>query len=269
MKIGIIGIGTMGSSIASAIVDKKVVLPKEIYLIDKISKKAEEVSKKLGTNFISKLEEIPKECNIIIIAVKPRDIWSLLRNLAKSLTSDHLLISIVAGIHTSEIEKIVGRIPVVRVMPNHCLLLASSASAYSLGKYADEHHSRIVEEIFSKMGLVVKVDEREMDVVTGLSGCGPAYFYLVIESLADGAVKMGLDKKTALKLAAQTAIGAGKMVIELGLHPSILKDTVATPGGATIRGLHILESHGVRSAFIEAVESASLRSKELRSLHKS
>jgi len=176
-----------------------------------------------------------------------------------------LLISIAMGISLASLEKALPKeTPVIRVMPNTPALVGCGASVFARGKYASDKDAEITEKLFSAVGIIEEVPEYFIDPVTGLSGSGPAYIYLIIEALADGGVKMGLTRPLAYKLAAQTVLGAGTMVRETNLHPGQLKDDVTSPAGSTIVGIHQLEKHGLRSALISAVEAATLRCREMK-----
>jgi pyrroline-5-carboxylate reductase len=183
------------------------------------------------------------------------------------VTSQHLVVSIAAGIPLKTLIAGLGpQARLVRVMPNTPCLVGASASGFALGGAATKEDSALVEQLLSAVGVAVPVEEKLLDAVTGLSGSGPAYVYQIIEALSDGGVRVGLPRAVATKLAAQTVLGAAKMVLETEQHPGILKDAVASPGGTTIAGLHELERGGLRAALMNAVESATNRSKELGQL---
>jgi pyrroline-5-carboxylate reductase len=177
---------------------------------------------------------------------------------------DKLVISIVAGVKLSALREVAGMgVRIVRVMPNTPALIHRGAAAYSTGPDVTAEDANVVEKIFSAVGKVFRVKEELLDVVTGLSGSGPAYIYIVIEALADAGVLMGLPRDLALQLAAQTVAGAAEMVLQSGLHPAQLKDMVTSPGGTTIAGIEALEASGIRAAFLSAVRAATERSIEL------
>lgn len=200
----------------------------------------------------------------VLLAVKPQVMPLALRDIGSLLTSEQLVISIAAGISTAAIEAgIQAPVPVVRVMPNTPALIGAGASALCRGTHASEDHLSQARSIFEAVGRAVVVEEKLMDAVTGLSGSGPAYIYILIEALSDGGVKAGLPRAIATDLAAQTVLGAARMVLESGKHPGQLKDMVASPGGTTIAGIAAMESRAFRSALIEAVEAAARRSQEL------
>ena len=181
-----------------------------------------------------------------------------------AVTADKLVISIVTGVRLQSLAEGLGPCRLVRVMPNTPCLVGQSASAYCLGPGATAADGELVVAACSaRLGLAVAVEEKLLDAVTGLSGSGPAYVYVMIEALADGGVRLGLARDVALRLAAQTVKGAAEMVLTTGEHPGVLKDRVASPGGTTIAGLHVMENHGVRGALISAVEAAAQRATEL------
>ncbi|MHB0913275.1 MAG: pyrroline-5-carboxylate reductase [Armatimonadota bacterium] len=207
---------------------------------------------------------VAKDADILILAVKPHIIPHVLAEIESALDPAQLIISIAAGVTADFIQtSLQVNVPVVRAMPNTPCLIGEGATAIAPGKFAEPEHMDLAEQIFAAVGKVVRVDEEKMDAVTGLSGSGPAFVYMFIEALADGGVRMGLPRDTALLLAAQTVTGAARMVTETGEHPVTLRDRVTTPGGTTIAGIASLESSGFRSSAIEAVSSAARRSSEL------
>ncbi len=200
----------------------------------------------------------------MILAVKPQIIASVLREIAPVLTRRKLLISLAAGVSTAALRGHLGKdARLIRVMPNTPALVLEGVTAIARADGLEAEDLEIASEIFSAVGRVVVLEEDLMDAVTGLSGSGPAYIALVIESLADGGVKMGLDRVTAMTLATQTVLGSAKLLLETGLHPGALKDMVSSPGGTSIAGIAALEEGGVRTTFIKAVERATQRSREL------
>ena len=208
-----------------------------------------------------------EQASVVVLAVKPQVIDSIFEEIASVIQEDTLVISILAGIPTTYIAQKLGKdLAVIRSMPNTPALVDEGATAISGGKFAKPEHIEIAKEIFLAVGMVEEVSENLMDAVTGLSGSGPAYIYMVIEALTDGGVKQGLPRPQALKLAAQTVYGAAKLVIETGKHPAILRDEVTTPGGTAIAAVADLEGHGLRTMLINAVKTATERSAELRKL---
>ncbi|BFZ21126.1 hypothetical protein BsWGS_24165 [Bradybaena similaris] len=212
-------------------------------------------------------KELVSDSDIVVIAVKPNIVKVILQEVAPVVqTGRHLFISIAAGVTIRAIEQsLPPGTHVVRVMPNTPALVLAGASVMAPGSHALKSDLEVVRGLLSTIGICEEGSEGLLDAVTGLSGSGPAYAFAAIEALADGGVKMGLPRDLALKLAAQTLLGAAKMVLETGKHPGQLKDEVCSPGGTTIAGMHALEKNGFRGALIDAVEAATLRAKELGS----
>ena len=208
--------------------------------------------------------EVVKGSTVLVVAVKPDQVEALLKEISQALTERHLIISIAAGMSLTKMELAVkAGTRVVRVMPNTPALVGASASAFALGKSATAEDGQLVTRLFSAVGVAYQVKESLLDAVTGLSGSGPAFVYMVIEALSDGGVAAGLPRDVATKLAAQTVLGGAKMVLETGMHPGTLKDMVTSPGGTTIEGLHELEKGGLRAAFMNAVRAAAEKAKKL------
>jgi len=253
-KIGFIGAGNMGKAIINGLLNSNF-LTKDRVLASEVSEQtAKKVSSELGITVLTDNKELVKTSDIIILCIKPYFIQSVLEEIKNCLTENKLLISIAAGISTEFIEKnIGGKIPVIRVMPNTPALVGEGMAAICKGRFASDKQAEFALELFSKVGRSIEVQEKFINAVTGISGSGPAYMYTIIEALADGGVKLGLPKSTAIELAAQTAIGAAKMVLETGKHPSVLKDEVTTPGGTTIAGLMVMEENKIRSALAKTV----------------
>jgi pyrroline-5-carboxylate reductase len=206
-----------------------------------------------------------KRANVLILAVKPYLVGSVLAEIRDGFTAEHCLISIAAGVPLAELEAGLGAgARLIRVMPNTPALVGVAASAFALGKSARPADGKLVQELFSSVGITFQVREGLLDAVTGLSGSGPAFVYLFIESLSDGGVAAGLPREVATRLAAQTVLGGAKMVLETGLHPGVLKDMVTSPGGTTIEGVHELENGKLRGTVISAVRAATEKAKRLR-----
>lgn len=262
-KIGFVGAGLMAEAIARGLL-KAGIGPGRINASDPDDRRRDLFQKELGINTTVDNASLAGFADIIILAVKPNVVSQAIADFGGALNAGHLLISIVAGVKTDAIEsKLAGEIPVVRVMPNTPSLVGEGISAVAPGRYAGSEHVDVARGIFEAVGKVVQVTEDKMDAVTGLSGSGPAYVYMLIEALADGGVRAGLPKATALVLAAQTVAGAARMVLETGEHPAVLRDRVMTPGGTTVAGVAVLERSGFRSAAMEAVKAAADRSAEL------
>jgi pyrroline-5-carboxylate reductase len=220
-----------------------------------------------GISVFESSQPVVERSDVVVLAVKPQSMCQVFAELRPSINPVHLVVSVAAGITIGSIVRGLGpSIRVIRVMPNTPALVGEGASAYALGPGVSTEDGAVVRAFLGSVGQTVCVAEPLLDAVTGLSGSGPAFVYLVIEALADGGVKAGLPRDVATLLAAQTVLGAAKMVRETGQHPGVLKDQVASPGGTTIAGLLALERAGVRGALMDAVEAAARRSAELASL---
>lgn len=205
-----------------------------------------------------------RKASVIVLAVKPQAMENLLEEVGASVDETKLVISIAAGVPIAAIERRLGPgARVVRAMPNTPALVGAGATAIAGGDHATEGDLGVAERLFTSVGTTTVLDENLLDAVTGLSGSGPAYIFLIIEALSDAGVKVGLPRYTAQALAAQTVLGSAKLLIETGTHPGQLKDQVTSPGGTAIAGLHTLEAGGLRTTLIDAVEAATKRAQEL------
>ncbi|MBO6575592.1 MAG: pyrroline-5-carboxylate reductase [Rhodothermales bacterium] len=210
--------------------------------------------------------EAVRGASIVVLAVKPQGAATVLAEIKDDLSPGTLLVSVLAGLSTDAIEQALGRdFPVIRTMPNTPMIVDEGATALAAGSHAGDEHFAAATALFESVGRVETVPEYLMDAVTGLSGSGPAYVYMFIEALTDGGVKQGIPRPQAFRLAAQTVFGAAKLVLDSGKHPAILRDEVTTPGGTAIAAVADLESHGLRTMLINAVATATARSKELGS----
>lgn len=263
-RLGVIGTGKMGSALIRGIVKAGVLPPNKITASDVDPNLLSALKKETGIKTTSNNLEVVKSAEIILLALKPDMIRPVLTEVKGHLTKEHLLVSIAAGVPIKAIEEVAGaEMRIIRVMPNTPALIGHGAAAFSPGKKATREDVEDVKAILEAVGLAVELSEKHLDAVTGLSGSGPAFVFMVIEALADGGVKMGLPRATAMQLATQTVLGAAKLVLETKKHPGELKDQVASPGGTTIAGIAALERAGLRAALIEAVEAATKRSMEL------
>ena len=263
-KIGFIGGGKMGEALINGILRAGLSSSDKIMVSDVDKKRLQILEKEAGIKTTQDNKKITSDSDIIILAVKPNMMGSVLDELNSEITSKHLIISIAAGIPLSFIESSLNKgCRAIRVMPNTPCLVGETAAGYALGKKATRNDGKLVGQLLDAVGKSFLLDEKYLDAVTGLSGSGPAFIYVVIEALADGGVKMGLPRDVAITLAAQTAFGAAKMVLESGTHIGQLRDSVTSPGGTTIEGLHALEKGGIRNALIDAVETATKKSKSL------
>jgi pyrroline-5-carboxylate reductase len=205
-----------------------------------------------------------EEADVIVLAVKPQNHANVLPEIADALNEEMVLISIAMGKSTESIEGyLAGPVQVVRVMPNTPALVSASISSISYGENVTPDTRSMIMDMFSVMGEVVEIEERMQDEVGAISSCGPAYFYLMIEALADAGVRIGLERSLATRIATETMIGSGMMLRETGLHPAQLRDMVTSPGGTTIAALEVLEEHAFRAAIIKAVLASIKRSREI------
>ncbi len=263
-RIGFIGGGKMAEALAKGIINASLSSVDKIIASDVDNKRCQILEKDTGIKTTQENKKVTSESDIIILAVKPNIIGSILKELKNDITPKHLVVSIAAGIPLDFIESALNKgCRVVRVMPNTPCLVGETAAGYALGKAATRDDGKLVGEILNAVGKSYLLEEKHLDAVTGLSGSGPAFVYTVIEALSDGGVKMGLPRDISTKLAAQTVLGSAKMVLETGMHPGELRDFVTSPGGTTIAGLHALEKGNIRNALIDAVETATKKSKKL------
>jgi len=261
--IAVIGAGNMGAGLIHGLVEGGVVSPDRIGAID-VHPEALLPLRQLGVRTSRELHDGVDGSDIVLVAVKPQVMADVLAALAPLLQGDQVVVSVMAGVTTEAIESVLGpAVPVVRAMPQTLVRLQAAATALCAGTHATQLHMDLVASIFDGVGRTVQVREDQMDAVTGLSGSGPAYVYTIIEALTDAGVGVGLPRDVALTLAAQTVLGAGRMVLESGLHPAALRDQVTSPGGTTIAGMRALEEKGLRDALISAVREATARSTEL------
>ncbi|HDI52151.1 pyrroline-5-carboxylate reductase [candidate division KSB1 bacterium] len=263
-RIAIIGSGNMGKALLGGILKAKLTPPENIIATDVHPGHLEKVEQQWKVKTTTNNVEAVKFADVIILCIKPQTIREVLEEIKVALDPTQLIITIVAGIKTEMItEKIGKNNPIIRGMPNIAALVDEAAIAICSGKYANSTHMEMAKLIFDAVGEVVVVQEKLMDAVTGLSGSGPAYIYMVIEALTDGGVLMGLSREVATQLATQTVLGSAKLVRETGMHPAVLRDQVTTPGGTTITAIHDLESHGLRPMLISAVATATKKSQQL------
>jgi pyrroline-5-carboxylate reductase len=264
LKVGFLGAGKMASALGKGIVQAGIVRTENLVASDPVEAARASFTKETGGRAAASNIEVVKSATVLIVAVKPDHVTELLAEVKGHLMKEHLIISIAAGVPLDRFESALGpQARVIRVMPNTPALVGASAAGFALGKAATSEDGQLAQKIFSAVGVAFQLKERLLDAVTGLSGSGPAYAFLLIEALSDGGVAAGLPRDVATRLAAQTLFGSAKMVLETGMHPGILKDMVTSPGGTTIDGIHELEKAGVRGALINAVRAASEKSKKL------
>lgn len=264
IRIGILGAGKMGE----ALIEGLARTGRGAYTVKastRSKQSAREVEKALRVPCSTDNRKLVKESDVIVLCVKPHQAEAALRAVKSAFKSGKLLVSICAAIQCSDLRKWSGgKTPVIRTMPNTPCLVNEGITVLAPGPGAEEAHVKIAESIFGAVGRTAIVEEALMDGATGLSGCGPAYMYLILESLSEAGVKVGLPRKTATLLAAQTMLGSAKMLLDRDAHPAALKDEVTTPAGCTIDGLMALEDGGLRSTLIKAVVAAAKRSATLK-----
>jgi len=263
-SVGFVGSGNMGEALIKGLVSAGVLPAEAIRASDVRGDRLEQLGRQYGIRTVPSNVELVRGSDVVIMAVKPQIITAVLREIAPAMTPARLMISLAAGVSTARIRAALGKpARLIRVMPNTPALVLEGVTAVARAEGLEPDDLDTASEIFSAVGRVVVLDESALDAVTGLSGSGPAYVALVVESLADGGVRMGLDRATAMTLATQTVLGAARLLLDTGMHPGALKDMVASPGGTTIAGVAALEAGGIRDAFIKAVEHATVRSREL------
>ena len=255
----------MGEALVSGLVKSKTADPNKLICTDVRQRQLDHLQKSYGVRVTKQNLEAVEAAEIIIYAVKPQIMAAVLKETGAALDKTKLIISIAAGVPLAAIEQKVNKhLRLVRVMPNICASVQAGASAIAAGQHVEPGDIDLAKEIFDSVGESVFIDENElMDAITGLSGSGPAYIFLIVDAMADAGVKMGLSRADAHFLATQTVLGAAKMLQETGEHPGQLKDRVTSPGGTAIAGLHTLEKGGLRTTLINAVEAATKRSSEL------
>jgi pyrroline-5-carboxylate reductase len=263
-KVGFLGAGNMGEAMIKGLVQAGLVPPETISATDVRTERLDQIARQYGVRAAASNVSLVRESDVVILAVKPQIMSAVLKEIAPAVDRHQLLISIAAGVATRALREHLGKpARLIRVMPNTPALVLEGVTAIARADGLDAGDLETAQELFGAVGRVVVLDEGALDAVTGLSGSGPAYVAIVIESLADGGVMMGLDRATAMTLAAQTVLGSAKLILETGAHPGQLKDMVASPGGTTIAGIAALEEGAVRRTFMLAVERATQRSREL------
>jgi pyrroline-5-carboxylate reductase len=263
-KIVVIGGGKMGSIITQGLISRKIIAGKDITVTDVDADRLKFLHSSLGLQVSGENKETVKNADIVILAVKPQNMGQTLKEIAPALNKSKIVISIAAGITTVFVEGYLTKgVHVVRVMPNTPALISAGAAAVARGTNASAADIKLARSIFDAVGITVEVDEKLMDAVTGLSGSGPAYCFVILEALSDAGVQMGIPRELALKLAAQTMLGSALLCLQGDKHPAQLKDMVTSPAGTTAAGLKALEDGKIRATLIAAVEAATKRSKEL------
>jgi pyrroline-5-carboxylate reductase len=263
-RIAVIGAGKLGETLIRGLLEAGVIEPEQIVVTTRHSERAEQVAASLGARAAASNAEAAASADLIILSVKPQSMPEVLEEIGPALRPGQLVISVAASVSTAFIEKhLPPSIPVVRAMPNTPCLLKQGMTGLAGGGHAQPEQVQLAKKIFDAVGRTVIVDEKHLDAVTGLSASGPAFLCIVVESMAEAGVKVGLPRSVATELAAQTMAGTGAMVLHTGEHPAKLKDFVTTPAGCTIDGILELEDGGLRVTLIKAVVKATARAKEL------
>ena len=264
LRVAVLGTGKMGGILLQGFLKAGFLKPEQIFATVAHEARAQALSSQLGITVTTDNLEAAQKADVILLGVKPFQIADVVHQIKPALTSGKLLVSFAASVKTRAIEDAASaEIAVVRAMPNTPSMVGAGIAALCRGGFVTDEQLRIAEQIFATVGRTVVVDEKHMDAVTGLSGSGPAFLYIIIEALAEAGVNVGLPRDIATQLAAQTTYGAAKMVLETGSHPALLKDEVTTPAGCTVDGILELEEGGLRVTLIKAVKRATQRAREL------
>ena len=260
--IAVLGAGKMGEALLSGLL-RAGQPPSAVLAAVRRDDRAAELQARYGVD-VTDAAAAAKLADTLVVAVKPQDMGRLLAEIAPAVPPGRLVVSVAAGITTAFIERrLPGEVPVVRVMSNTPVLVDEAMSVLSAGRYATEAHLRRAEELLRPVGQVLRIPESQQDAATALSGSGPAYVYYLVESMVDAAILLGMARGAALEMVIQTVYGAATMLRESGEHPVILREAVTSPGGTTISAIAELERHGVRAAFLAAIEAARDRGREL------
>lgn len=264
LRIAVIGTGKMGGILVQAFLRSGLFRRDQIVATVAHEERAQTLSQQLGINVTTDNLQAVETADVVLFGVKPQQMADTVRAVAPALGTGKLLISFAASVKTGAIEEAAGhQVSVIRAMPNTPAMLGAGVTAICRGHFVSSEQLALAERIFGTVGRTVVVDEKHMDAVTGLSGSGPAFLYIIIEALAEAGVNVGLPRDTATLLAAQTAYGSARMVLETGSHPALLKDEVTTPAGCTVEGILELEEGGLRVTLIKAVKRATERAREL------
>ena len=262
-KVGFIGTGQMASAIIRGIVEKGLCGPDDIIASNIHADSREKARKELGIRVVEDPREVVSETDTVVLAVKPQQIPDVFASGDLGMTSSHMLISIAAGVTIEALKSYVPDTKILRVMPNINSKVSASATGYCRSPDMTDGEVSRACRILDAIGLSYEIKEKDMDALSSVAGCSPAFMFMVIDAIADGGVKMGLPREMSIRLAAQSMLGSAKTLLETGEHPEVLKDSVCSPGGSTIEGVKVLEDYAVRSAFITAVEACTEKNREL------
>ncbi len=264
IRLAMLGTGKMGGILLKAFLAHGVLLPENVVATVAHAKNADKIAAELGIQATTDNLEAVRNSDVIILGVKPQVFPEILAKISPALTPDKLVISVAASVPIGYMEdRIPLGVPVIRSMPNTPAEVGAGITALSPGSSTNERHLELAQKLFDTVGKTVIADEKHMDAITGLSASGPAFVYIILESLAEGGVRVGLPRDLAILLAAQTVMGSAKVVLETGKHPALLKDQVTTPAGCTVDGILELEEGGLRVTLIKAVSRSAIRAKEL------
>jgi pyrroline-5-carboxylate reductase len=264
LRVAILGAGKMGGILLQAFLKNNLLLPDQLLATVQHPDRALALSAQFGVNVGTDNLAAARQADVILLGVKPMQVPAVIGEILPALNPSKLVLSFAASVKTRAIEDAAGcDLAVIRAMPNTPALLSAGATALCSGRFVTPQQIALAQRIFSTVGRTVVVDEKHMDAVTGLSGSGPAFLYIIIEALAEAGVNVGLPRDVATLLAAQTAYGSARMVLETGYHPALLKDAVTTPAGCTVDGILALEEGGLRATLIKAVKRATERAREL------
>lgn len=264
VRVAVLGAGKMGGILVQAFLKQNLFSADNVHATVAHAERGIALSTQWGVDVTTDNRAAAEQADLILIGVKPFQAIELIQSIRPALTAKKTIVSFAASVTTRAIEEAVGlEIGVIRAMPNTPSALGAGAAALCRGRFVSDAQMELAKRIFETVGRSVVVDEKHMDAVTGLSGSGPAYIYIIIEALAEAGVKVGLPRDVATQLAAQTAFGSAKMVLETGYHPALLKDAVTTPAGCTVDGILELEEGGLRVTLIKAVMRATERAKQL------
>jgi len=263
-RLAVLGAGKIGGILLRAFLEQKLVQPKHVHATVRHAEKARQLAKQLGITASTDNRAAVRDADIILLAVKPQAVKEVLEGIKPEMKPGKMIVSVVASVSTQLMEKHLGMdMPVIRAMPNTPCAIGAGMTGLAKGIHAAKEHLEIAQSLFQSVGRVVEVDEKQIDAVTGLSASGTAFIYIILESLAEGGVKVGLPRDVSTLLAAQTMMGAARMVLDTGDHPALLKDAVTTPAGSTMDGILELEDGKLRVTLIKAVMKATQRAKEL------